>query len=152
MSGAFVSTDLEGLAPMVARLNALGDARRTAEGLANIGGLMESQTRERFDTRETPDGDAWAPWSDAYALTRKQGQTLLVASGAYRDSYGWDLTGDKLRVGSNMVQAALLNWGGTEEMAPGPAAVPAREHLGLSDANIRDIEEAMGDWIEGLMQ
>ncbi|QQQ17750.1 phage virion morphogenesis protein [Brevundimonas vitis] len=152
MSGAYVTQDLEGLAPMLARLNGLGDARRLGEGLANIGGLIESQTRERFDIRETPDGDPWAPWSKAYGETRKKGQTLLVASGAYRDSYAWDLTGDELRVGSNMVQAALLNFGGTEDMAPGPAAVPARQHLGLSADNIAQIEEAMGDWIEGMAQ
>ncbi len=150
--GAFVTLEMDGLQPMLARLNALGQPRRQAEGLANIGGLLESQTRERFDTRETPDGEAWVPWSKRYGSTRKQGQTLLVASGAYRDSYAWDLTGDALRVGSNMTQAALMNFGGTDDMAPGPAAVPARQQLGLSDANIVEIEDAMGDWIEGLSQ
>lgn len=150
MSGAFVSQDLEGLAPMLARLNGLGNPRRVADGLANIGGLIESQTRERFETRVDPDGEAWAPWSAAYGKTRKTGQSLLVATGAYRDSYAWDLTGDELRVGSNMVQAALLNFGGTDDMASGPAAVPARQQLGVSTANVVEIEDAMGDWIEGL--
>jgi phage virion morphogenesis protein len=152
MSGAYVTSDLEGLAPMLARLNALGNPRRVVEGLANIGGLVESQTRERFETKVSPEGDAWEEWSERYALTRKPGQSLLMATGAYQDSYAWDLTGDALRVGSNMVQAALMNWGGTDDMAPGPAAVPARQQLGLSDDNIRDIEDAMGDWIEGLAQ
>lgn len=145
-----VTTELEGLQPVLAMLNGLGNPRRLAEGLANIGGLIENQTKARFDERTTPEGEAWAPWSDSYAATRKKGQTLLVASGAYRDSYAWDLTGDALRVGSNMVQAAILNFGGTDDMAPGPAAIPARQHLGLSDADGVEIEDAMGDWIEGL--
>ncbi|MEC7797340.1 MAG: phage virion morphogenesis protein [Pseudomonadota bacterium] len=145
-----VTTELEGLQPVLALLNGLGNPRRVAEGLAGVGGLIENQTKARFDERTTPEGEAWAPWSDAYAATRKKGQTLLVASGAYRDSYAWDLTGDALRVGSNMVQAAILNFGGTDDMAPGPAAIPARQHLGLSDANVVEIEDAMGDWIEGL--
>ena len=152
MSGAFVTSELTGLDPVIARLNALGQPRRMAEGLANIGGLIENQTKARFDERRTPEGEAWAPWSETYAASRRKGQTLLVASGAYRDSFAWDLTGDALRVGSNMVQAALLNFGGTDDMAPGPAAVPARPHLGLSAANIQEIEDAMGDWIASVMQ
>lgn len=148
----FVTTELEGLEPVLARLNALGQPRRLAEGLANIGGLIENQTKARFDERVSPDGDAWAPWSESYAATRRKGQTLLVATGAYRDSYAWDLTGTDLRVGSNMVQAAILNFGGTDDMAPGPAAVPPRQHLGLSDANASEIEDALADWIEGGFQ
>lgn len=152
MSGAFVSSELDGLDAVLRGLNAIGNPRRVAEGLANIGGLVESQTRARFDDRETPEGEAWAPWSESYAATRTTGQSLLVGSGAYRDSYAWDLTGDELRVGSNMVQAALLNFGGTSDMAPGPAAVPARLHLGVSSANVTEIEDVMGEWIEGLLQ
>lgn len=143
-----MTLDASGLDQTVAWLNALSSPRRQAEGLANIGGLIENQTKARFDERVTPDGEPWAPWSPAYAETRKKGQTLLVASGAYRDSYFWDLTGEALRVGSNMAQAALLNFGGTDDMAPGPAAVPARQHLGLSEDNIAEIEEAMLGWIE----
>lgn len=147
---AFITSDLEGLAPVVGWLNALGQPRRQAEGLANIGGLIENQIKARFDERRTPDGEAWAPWSDSYAATRTGGQSLLVATGAYRDSFAWDLTGEELRVGSNMVQAAILNFGGTDGMAAGPAAIPAREHIGLSAENISEIEDAMGDWIESI--
>lgn len=152
MSGAFVTSELIGLDAAVARLNALGQPRRIAQGLGHIGSLIENQTKARFDERTTPDGEVWAPWSDNYAASRHKGQSLLVASGAYRDSYAWDLTGDELRIGSNMVQAALLNFGGTPDMAPGPAAVPARQHLGLSSDNISEIEDAMGDWIHEVLQ
>lgn len=146
-----VTTELDGLQPILAMLNGLGQPRRLAQGLANIGGLIENQTKDRItEGGPSPDGEAWAAWSETYAATRKKGQTLLVATGAYRDSYAWDLTGDALRVGSNMVQAAILNFGGTDDMAPGPAAIPARQHLGLSDANVVEIEDAMGDWIEGM--
>lgn len=148
--GAFATTELDGLEPVVGWLNALGQPRRIAEGLANLGALIENQIKARFDDRRTPDGEPWAPWSDSYAATRHDNQSLLVATGAYRDSFAWDLTGEELRVGSNMAQAAILNWGGTDDMAPGPAAIPAREHIGVSDENIREIEDAMGDWIESL--
>lgn len=152
MAGAHVTFELAALQPILGRLNALGQPRRMAEGLASIGGLVESQTRARFDERTSPEGDAWTPWSEGYAATRKKGQTLLVASGGFRDSIAWDLTGDALRVGSNMVFAALHQEGGTDDMAPGPAAVPARPWLGLSDDNVVEIEEAMADWIAGVLQ
>lgn len=152
MAGAFVTHELQGLETVLARLNGLGQPRRVAEGLANIGGLIESQTRNRFDERTSPEGEAWTPWSDSYRMSRKKGQTLLVASGAFRDSMAWDLTGEALRVGSNMVYAALHQDGGTSDMPPGPAAVPARPVLGVSDENAREIEIAMSDWIEAGFQ
>lgn len=153
MSGAFVTSELTGLDPVIARLNALGQPRRMAEGLANIGGLIQSQTERRIEEdRASPEGEAWVPWSETYAASRHKGNRLLQASGAFRDSIAWDLTGDELRVGSNMVFAALHQFGGTDDMAPGPAAVPARPYLGLSAADIQEIEDAMGDWIASVMQ
>lgn len=152
MSGAFINSELEGLAPVVTRLNAFADPRRTAEGLANIGGLVENQSKARFDERRSPEGEAWAAWSPAYAETRKKGQTLLVASGAYRDSFAWDLNDEELRVGSPMVQAALHQFGGTDDMPAGPADVPARPVLGVSADNLVEIETEMGRWIESVLQ
>ena len=150
--GAFITSELDGLAPVVGWLNALGHPRRIAEGLANIGGLVENQIKARLGEGVTPGGEPWAPWSESYDATRHGNQSLLVASGAYRDSFAWDLSGEELRVGSNMVQAAILDQGGTDDMAPGPAAIPAREHIGLSADNIKEIEDAMGDWIESTRQ
>lgn len=152
MSGAFVTSELTGLNRVLDSLNAVASPRLQAQGLANIGGLIESQTRNRFSERRAPDGTPWTPWSEAYRKTRTRGQSLLVASGAFRDSIAWDLTGDELRVGSNLVQAALHQEGGTDDMAPGPAAVPARPWLGVSDDNVAEIEQAMADWIGEVMQ
>lgn len=152
MSGAFVTSELEGLASIMTTLNRVGDQRRLGEGLAYVGQLVESQTKERFTTSQSPDGEAWAAWSPAYAETRKKNQQILFASGALNDSIAWDVTRDALRVGSNLVYAALHQGGGTDDMAPGPAAVPAREYLGVSTENAADIEDAMGDWLSTVLQ
>ena len=136
--------------PVLGWLNAIGNPRRIAEGLVSIGGLVESQTRRRFDERRAPDGTPWAPWSESYRETRKAGQSLLVATGAFRDSVAWNLTGDELSVGSNLVHAAIHQEGGTSDMAPGPAAIPARPWLGLSDDDVAEIQDVMGEWIQGL--
>ena len=152
MSGAFITSEFEGLRPVLDRMNALANPRLAGEGLAQLGGLVENQTTARFDERRSPEDEAWAAWSPGYAKDRKKGQSLLVASGGYRDSFAWDLTGDSLRVGSPMIFAALHQFGGTDDMAPGPAAVPARPVLGVSPENAVEIEEAMAGWIESVLQ
>lgn len=153
MSGAFVTSELEGLAPIVARLNALGSQRQLGEGLANIGGIVQGQTQRRLsEDKSSPDGEAWAAWSPAYAEGRKKGKKLLDDSGALITSMAWDVTSDDLRVGSNLIYAALHQFGGTDDMAPGAAAVPARPFLGVSPDDAVEIEDAMGAWIESVLQ
>ena len=153
MSGAFVTSELEGLVSIMTTLNRVGDQRRLGEGLAYVGGLVVSQTQRRLaEDKSSPDGDAWAAWSPGYAETRKKGSKLLEASGALITSMAWDVTSDELRVGTNLVYAALHQFGGTDDMAPGPAAVPARPFLGVSPDDAADIEDAMGDWLSTVLQ
>ncbi len=152
MAGVFVDSSATGLGPALMMLNALGDDRRLAEGLAQIGGLIESQTRERFTTKIAPGGEPWAPWSERYAASRRRGHSLLVAEGHLRDSIMWELDADELRVGSNLVYAAIHQFGGTPDMHPGPAAIPARAYLGLSDADVVEIEDELEHWIAGVLQ
>ena len=151
MAGAFVTSELEGLEPVLRRINALAAPRRLAQGLAHVGALIESQTKGRFDERRSPDGEPWAPWSPAYAKTRRKGQTLLVSSGALRDDIAWELTEDELAVGSGLVYAAIHQAGGTDDMPAGPAAIPARPYLGLSAADAKEVDDAIAEWIEGLL-
>ena len=64
----------------------------------------------------------------------------------------WELDADELRVGSNLVYAAIHQFGGTPDMHPGPAAIPARAYLGLSDADVVEIEDELEHWIAGVLQ
>jgi phage virion morphogenesis protein len=151
MAGAFAELTIEGLGPAIAALNALSDPNLAALGLAHIGGLVESQTRERFTTRIAPDGTAWPAWSERYAASRRKGHSLLVADGHLRDSIMWEMDGDELRIGSNLVYAAIHQFGGEAGMAPGPAAIPARAYLGVSEADIAEIDAELNIWIEGVL-
>ena len=154
MAGAFIDSSTRGLGPALMMLNALGDPRRQAEGLVHIGGFIEKQTKERIAHLKTaPDGTPWAPWSAAYARTRKASQSLLVGEGnpGLLESIMWELDGDELRVGSDLPYAAIHQFGGEPGMAAGPAAIPARPYLGLSDENLTEIEDVLEAWIEGLL-
>lgn len=154
MAGAFLDLDVVGLAPALAWLSRIGDPRLGHEGLVLLGGLAESQSRRRIaEEKRTPTGEAWAPWSANYLKTRRRGQSLLQASGGLLDSIAaYDVSDVEERVGSNLVYAAIHQMGGTPDMAPGPAAIPAREYLGMSAANIAEANAALEDWLGGTLQ
>jgi phage virion morphogenesis protein len=153
MSGAFLQLEITGLDAALAWLNRIGNPRLAREGLVLLGGLAESQTKRRIAEEKTsPAGEAWAPWSAAYAKSRHRGQSLLQADGHLLDSIAaYDVSDEEERVGSNLVYAAIHQAGGAPDMAPGPAAIPAREYLGLSAANIAEANEALEDWLAGTL-
>lgn len=143
------SPALEGLQARLRRLAAgMADPSELLEAL---GAELESQTRRRVESGgPDPDGDPWEPWSDAYAETRHGGQSLLRADGGLLDSIQSLVSGDILETGSSLVYAAIQQFGGTSDMAPGPAAVPARPWLGISAEDERDLDAVIGDHFESL--
>lgn len=147
--GVQIVHELVGLEAAARFLNRLASPRIAGEALQLTGGLMESQTKGRFDLGVAPDGTPWAPWSEGYAASRAPGQSLLVGTGALRDSIAWSIDGDALSIGSNLVYAAIHQLGGEAGMAPGPAAIPARPYLGLSERDGLEIEDALGGWLAG---
>lgn len=106
----------------------------------------EDQTRRRIEEERTaPDGSAWPEWSPAYKETRRSGHELLQSECDLVDSILADVDGTTAIWGSNLVYAALQNFGGE----PVGINVPAREYLGLSENNLADIEDLIIDWIDG---
>ena len=123
----------------------LGDASELLEAL---GVELESQTRRRIETSgPAPDGTPWEPWSDAYERTRHGNQSLLQAEGSLLDSIQSLVSGDLLETGSNLVYAAIHQFGGTADMPAGPAAVPAREWLGLGGDEERELDGVIDAWL-----
>ena len=150
MAGAFLDIEVSGLAEAQARLAAFASRTAAGELLPLVGALVESQTRDRFQTRQAPDGSPWPEWSPAYAAGRHHGQSLLVAEGHLRDSIGWTVDGDAAQVGSNLAYAAIQNFGG--RAGRGLAAqIPQRQYLGLSEPNEVEIGGEIGAWIAGVL-
>lgn len=111
--------------------------------------IVESQTRRRISEEKTsPEGEAWPKWSTGYAKTRHGGHSLLQSEGHLLDSLTTAIgtSANEAYVGSNLIYAAIQNSGGTDNMAPGPAGIPAREYLGISDENLQDIEDDIEAW------
>tara|TARA_B100000700_G_scaffold22521_4_gene21889 strand:- start:27494 stop:27964 length:471 start_codon:yes stop_codon:yes gene_type:complete len=145
-----LNIDDAGVSRLAARIralgNSLGNRRELMEAIAFEG---ENQTRRRITVEKAaPDGTPWPDWSPAYAATRGAGKALLEGSGDLVDSVVSDAGEDFAEWGSNLVYFAIHNFGGTEDMAPGPAGIPQRQMLGLSDDNESDIQGIVDDWIE----
>ena len=131
------------------RLRDLPAALRAREPLmGSLATELESQTRRRItDEKRAPDGSPWESWSEGYAKTRHGNQSLLQAEGHFLDSIVSEHSADRSLAGSNLIQAAIHQEGGTSDMPPGPAAVPARAYLGISDANEAELQAVVDDWL-----
>ena len=152
MAGVELTAELD--ARLLAEVARVFD-RLGSEGVAqmadNLGNLIADQTVRRIKNEKTaPDGTPWAPWSGAYAKTRNTGnrhaQSLLIDSErlGLLGSIQQYVSGDVVTVGSNMVYAAIHQFGGR--------GIPARPYLGLSEQNRREIEDLVIGDVERLLQ
>lgn len=140
MSGIELAVDLEGLADGQSVIASLGGV--IPDLMDGVGALVESQTRRRLSEEKTaPDGEPWALRSPGYAQSLRPGTSILIRSGGLLDSLAYEARGNEVSVGSDLIYAAIHQHGGTADMAPGPAAIPARPFLGLSDENERELLE-----------
>ena len=118
--------------------------------LGSIGVEMETQTRERFDTQRSPEGDTWkalAQKTQEYYTSKGKGhRSLLVGEGTLRDNITSNVQegASSVLVGATMEYAAVHQFGATITpktakalMVPGygmlgKVEIPARPYLGVS--------------------
>jgi len=124
------------------RLQALG--ADPAGQLNLIGAALEDSTLERFETNIAPDG---TPWKPSERATAQNGQTLVDTS-RLRDSIGYEVTGNELTLGTNVIYAAIHQGGGKagRNLA---VELPARPYLGVSDSDQLTIDDIYGAAIIG---
>ena len=144
MAGAQVEIDTRQLRRAVKRLEKLAGFDRR-ELLDAIGAEVEGQTRRRIEEGGPgPDGEAWPKWSEDYAKTRHAGHSLLAREGDLLDSIQFITRGDAVEVGTNLIYAAIHQFGGDEV----GMNIPARPYLGLSPDNEADLLSVVEDFIE----
>lgn len=127
--------------------------------LDEIGSMLLASTQQRFEAERDPEGNPWAPL--AIATTKKKvgkgkdaprrgARNILRVSGLLYQSLTHLATNKEVRVGTNRKKyPALQQLGGKPGMAPGPAAVPARPFLGISQADEQEIGAILLDHLEG---
>jgi phage gpG-like protein len=148
MAGVSVEVDVRGLDPVRRMLSQL-ESIQLHDLLDTVGALIEGQTRRRIQKEKSaPDGKAWKPWSDKYALTRHENQSLLMSKGNLLDSIQHASGPGSLeeQIGSNLVYAAAQFYGYP------PRNLPSRQALGISDANQDEIEGVVNTWLAQRLQ
>ena len=149
MTGALIEIDQADLRRFQRQLDRLIDAR-PRQALEQMAGAVEGQTRDRIQHKKAgPEGQAWDAWSDSYAATRidKPGKSLLQNEGDLLDSITTgEITDDGAEVGTNLIYAATHQFGDTERN------IPARPYLGLSRANVDDLERLLQNWVEAVLR
>ncbi|TQF69559.1 phage virion morphogenesis protein [Pseudoalteromonas luteoviolacea] len=106
----------------------------------DIGEYLQLSTAERWDKEQAPDGSSWEGLKESTKERKtKNKNSILRENDFLRDTLAYFADDDGVEFGSNRVQAALMQWGGSDDMAPGPAAVPSRQFLGLSNEDEDEI-------------
>lgn len=137
-----------GTEEVIARLQAIqqrGDNLRPL--LLTIGEDVTDWTEERFVSTTAPDGQQWAANSQV-TLDRKSGSRPLTNEGHLAASIDYDLLSTGVEIGSNMDQAAMMQFGGTKaEFGQLWGDIPARPYLGFSEADKENILDLVADYL-----
>ena len=131
--------------------NLQGIEQRTGNlrpALLGIGEIVTEGTKQRFASATTPDGQPWAKNSDV-TLENKKGTLPLTNEGHLADSIHYSLVGDNaVEIGSNKVQAAMMQFGGTKAEFPHLwGDIPDREYLGVSNSENAEIMEFLENYL-----
>lgn len=149
----------------------VGRAKNLRPAFVEIGEDLVDSTRRRFATATAPDGTPWAPNSqvtiDRYlgvfkgshkkdGSLSKAGQArtaskkpLTGETKTLQSSINYQLDGDVgVGIGSPKVQAAMMQFGGTEAQFPHLwGDIPGRIFLGVSSADKQNILEIIGSYL-----
>lgn len=141
MADAVVTIQDDELRALCSRLNgmALKPSERK-ELLGSIGVEMETQTKERFATKETPDGDDWADIAESTKNyyqkkfgTKNPGNGTLWRLGSLMDTITHEVDSWSVTVGATKVYAAVHQYGWKKKN------IIVRPYLGLSNDDKADI-------------
>lgn len=129
-----ISLDQEAIQQAFKQLIEVGND--LAPAMREIAGVLADATEDAFANEADPvTGNPWPALSDNYLAQnpdRASGQMLQMTAAGLASSIQSENTNDSASVGTNKLYAALHQFGGLPDMAPGPAAVPARPYLGMS--------------------
>lgn len=134
--------------------------------LKNMGEQVLNSTQERFESSTDPDGNRWASNSpvtfarllgsrhtnksgkiNARGVSRVMSKKPLILSHTLQGSIRYQLNGQSVMVGTNMVYAKMMHFGGTKSAFPHLwGDIPARPFLGISASDKQVLERMLIDY------
>ncbi|MEN9463882.1 MAG: hypothetical protein RL217_63 [Pseudomonadota bacterium] len=120
--------------------------------LKEIGDYLIKSHRERFETKEAPDGTAWERNSALTQLLKGRDDPLVGESGGrggLLGSFHYNARSNALEFGNSKEYAAMQHYGGkTSPRSKYPnTTIPARPFLGLSKDDNAVILEKISDYL-----
>jgi len=148
MSGVKIKIGFADLQALDIKIEALMGRLRDTESLMDeIGSYAATAARRRFETNIGPDDEEWTPSGRALA---QSGRTL-VDRGHLRDSVTHLASPTEAVIGSNVVYAAIHQFGGKAGRGL-KTTMPSRPYLGLSVEDEAEIHDIVLDWMRGAVQ
>ena len=145
---SFDLTEIEAVKKLLAGAALSGTDRGRL--LHGIGVEMEGQTQERFDTKQSPDGDTWKSIAENTRRyyerqTKSAPEPPLVFEGMLRHSLTSEVQDGawSVLVGAAMEYAAVHQFGWPKKN------IPARPYLGVSPDDKKAIENAVAVFLAG---
>ncbi|WP_420788918.1 phage virion morphogenesis protein [Shewanella algae] len=152
MAGARIEINAEGFeqaATMLAAIAAKGE--KLGPLMNDIGDVLLFSHQARNAQGIAPDGTTWAALSPTtQALKPRHKTTPLRLNDILLNQLAYQADDHSLELGSNMVYAAMQQFGGTtspKSMIPG-REIPARPFLGLSDEDEAAVLEMVAEYFQ----
>ncbi len=145
MSGVSIQVDAKGLPEISASLRKLAARTRDLTPFfENAGASLVASSLDRFEKGVSPDDTAWTPSHRAAA----HGGKTLVDTGRLRSSVTYLAAPDRVTVGTNVVYAAIQQFGGAAGRGR-QAILPARPYIGLSPDDRTELSALIQDHLAG---
>lgn len=122
--------------------------------LEGVGAALESNVRNRFESRTDPDGMPWAPWAQSTRETYPEGgnRRLLDRLGDMLNGVSYQLNGDaSVRVGFDKEYATYHEWG-TEHMPRRGLLMSDPDQGTLSEDDTATVLAVLNDFINDLTE
>ncbi|MCU8031783.1 phage virion morphogenesis protein [Shewanella sp. SM73] len=117
--------------------------------LSAIAEYLRGSTQDRITAGESPDGTPFAALSDFTLGAKSRNQDKILIERGYLYNLVYQVSSEQMQLGSNMVYAAMHQFGGTtapNSMIPNKD-IPAREFLGVSQDDEIEIIATVGDYL-----
>lgn len=159
MTGVTLTVTKDEVGPALRRISAALDDMTPVMDL--IGAEIEASIASRFKQGEGPGGEKWPP---SGRVAAHGGQTLME-SGRLRDSMTRSVSRREVEVGTNVIYAAIHQFGGTirpkkpggklvfanqvgETVFVDEVTIPARPFMGVDDDDVAIIAETIETYLE----
>jgi len=113
-----------------------------------VGAHMVASTHLNFRGQHSPDGQAWAPLSEATLANRRGGEgQILRDTGRLNRSITHNVLPDGVEIGSDVVYANMMQFGGKKTDFPWLwGDIPGRSYLGFSAGDEADVTAIIGNF------